>query len=83
MTTHPSPTIGASQCDKILACLEAVPGQWCPMPTLVEVSGAYAIATRISELRKRGHVIEHKPEREGTKLHSFYRLIKPQVKEEL
>lgn len=73
--THPIPSTGASQCALILEHLQRFPGQWCSMPMLATVSGSYAVATRVSELRKQGHVIEQKNEREGNKIKSFYRIV--------
>jgi hypothetical protein len=56
---------GKSQCELILARLALTPGQWVPMPELAEHSGAYAVHSRISDLRKNGHNIEHKNEWDG------------------
>lgn len=53
---HENPT----QADKILERLQRTPGEWVPMPELWEVSGAFAVHSRISELRARGHAIEVK-----------------------
>lgn len=48
---------------------------WVSLPALHMTSGAYAVHSRIAELRKRGHVIENKVTRQqdGTRL-SWYRL---------
>lgn len=75
ITDHPSPSTGASQCGKILELLQLVRGCWVAMPYLAAASGSYAVATRVSELRKQGHVIEQKNEREGNKIKSFYRIV--------
>jgi hypothetical protein len=74
MTTHPLPAAGLSQCDLILARLVNTPGEWVPMPALARISGAYAIHSRIADLRRRGHRIDHQNRRAGRKIHSFYRL---------
>ena len=75
-TTHPSIESGSSQCACILAELELHAGEWVAMPRLVLCSGAYAVHSRIADLRKRGHRIEQRNERpKGKKsIHSFYRL---------
>jgi hypothetical protein len=67
---------GSSQCECILNRLRAEPGQWIPMPTLWKCSGAFAVHSRIADLRKRGHHIEHRNDRaeDGTIL-SSYRLV--------
>lgn len=64
-----------SQCAKILAKLEAHRGQWVPMPDLWRASGAFAVHSRIADLRLRGHDIENDEQRapDGTRT-SFYRL---------
>ncbi len=70
---------GMSQCEAILLRLSEARGGnfygWVPMPTLCEVSGAYAVHSRISDLRKRGHKIEQRSTRlaDGT-VASEYRL---------
>lgn len=76
MTTHTSRTTGLSQCERILDYLEYCVGQWVPMPHLTEVSGAYAVHSRIADLRKRGHIIEQRCDQSGRNKHSFYRLVK-------
>lgn len=54
-----------SQADAILARLQQTPGAWIPMPTLAEepakygLSKAYAVHSRISELRERGYDIDN------------------------
>ena len=66
-----------SQADKILAELQRRPGVNVPMPDLARVSGAYAVHSRIAELRKRGltikSVVDHDPL--SAAKHSFYRLV--------
>jgi hypothetical protein len=49
---------GLREVEKILARLQESPGEWVAMPELYRVSGAFAVHSRISDLRKRGHVIE-------------------------
>lgn len=65
---------GTSQCDKILAELERRAGAWVPMTTLWKASGAFAVHSRICDLRKRGHVIKHRNEHKDGVVHSFYKL---------
>lgn len=64
-----------SQAAAILARLLETPGAWVPMPELAAISGAYAVHSRISDLRKRGYHIECKVLCQSTK-HSFYRLVR-------
>lgn len=66
---------GESQCEAILAHLEAHCGSWVGLPDLVRVSGAYAVHSRISDLRDRGHHIVHRNERSGRTVKSFYLLV--------
>lgn len=66
---------GLSQADKVLQCLANFRTTWVPMVGLASYSGAYAVHSRVSDLRKRGHKIEHKNERHGKQIHSFYRLV--------
>lgn len=66
---------GASQCDRIQAALEQARGEWVAMTELWRVSGAFAVHSRVADLRKRGHCIEHKNARQADGVvHSFYRL---------
>ena len=74
MTTHPSPSTGASQCALILARLERSPCEWVPMPALVSASASYVVHSRIADLRARGHSIDHRNLRLGRQVHSEYRL---------
>lgn len=71
-----SPNSAKSQEGKILAYLKRYEGQWVTLPTLVDISGSYAIATRISGLRKQGHDIINKVQRVDGQSHSFYCLQK-------
>lgn len=66
-----------SQCDAILSVLSDRQGDWVSMIDLWGASGAFAVHSRISDLRARGHMISHKNERkaDGT-IHSFYRIEK-------
>ena len=66
---------GESQCSAILHCLELHRGKWVPLPELVRVSGAYAVHSRISDLRDAGHHIVHRNERSGRTVKSFYLLV--------
>lgn len=65
---------GKSQADKILAALRVAAG-WVHLPDLVRVSGAFAVHSRVADLRKRGHRIEQESVHRGRAVHSFYRLI--------
>jgi biotin operon repressor len=67
---------GASQCDRILDALQDARGDWVSMPELARVSGAYAVHSRVADLRARGFHVEHRSERgeDGRTIHSFYRL---------
>lgn len=56
-TTHSSAEAGATQCEAILARLIEARGEWVPMPELCRISGAYAVHSRISDLRARGFSI--------------------------
>lgn len=77
-STHPVHATGQTQCHLILCRLREAPGRWYPMPELAECSGSYVIATRVSNLRKLGHMIDCKVEREEGKARSFYRIIEKQ-----
>lgn len=73
-TTHPSATSGATQNERILTVLES--GEWVAMPDLCRASGSYNVHSRISDLRKNGHDIEHRQKRDGRTVCSEYRLRK-------
>lgn len=75
MTQREHQGLGDTQCGAILARLEAAGGDWVPMPVLAMVSGAFAVHSRVSDLRSWGHVIEQRSERDGRKVRSFYRLV--------
>lgn len=66
--------LGESQTDKVLMLLYEARGEWVSMPSLASFSGAYAVHSRVSDLRKRGHNIEHRNEHSGRVVKSFYRL---------
>jgi hypothetical protein len=70
---------GLSQNDLIEEALFAKLGEWIPMPELARIGsgndGFCMVHSRVAELRKRGLVIEQRSERQGAKIHSFYRLI--------
>lgn len=74
MTTHTSIKTGTSQCERILEILSTIPGEWVAMPILALKSGSYNVHSRISDLRKKGHVIEQKSAH-GKPEKSFYRLV--------
>ena len=71
-TTHPSPAAGATQNERILFALES--GEWVAMPELCRASGSFNVHSRISDLRKQGHNIEHRNRRDGRTVCSEYRL---------
>lgn len=77
VTTHPSPAAGASQCDLILGRLLLTPGLWVPMPELARVSGAYAVHSRVADLRRRGIRIDQRNARRGRLVLSSYRIQPP------
>lgn len=74
-TTHPNKQTGATQCDSILAALQAANGQEVGLFDLYLASGSLAVATRVSNLRLDGHNIECRTERKQRQIHSYYRLI--------
>jgi hypothetical protein len=81
MTTHPIPSAGETQCDIILAVLEQARGEWVPMTELAAAAGCYAVHSRISDLRARGHDIPrprlHHTHRGGRRIcESAYRLVR-------
>lgn len=82
-TTFQQSGAGLSQCDKILLALRVQQSccggmiedtSWLSLPYLVEISGGYAVHSRVADLRKRGHDIEQMSVRRTGKVHSFYRL---------
>jgi hypothetical protein len=66
-----------SQASLILAELQRRPGVNVPMPDLVRVSGAFAVHSRVAELRKRGYQIENDIDHDPVSAakHSYYRLV--------
>jgi hypothetical protein len=62
-----------TQSQLILERLKATPGTWVPMPELHRVSGAYAVHSRVSELRSDGHDIRVRVQGSRPRK-SFYRL---------
>lgn len=79
-TTHPDPAAGTSQADRVLERLRRAGGEWMGLPELERASGSHVVHSRIADLRKRGHRIEHKNEfrAEGGRrvCHSRYRLTR-------
>lgn len=65
-----------TQAEAIFAELRRRPGAWVAMPRLYRVSGAFAVHSRIAELRSDGHVIDNHVQRgrRGERSLSFYRL---------
>jgi biotin operon repressor len=47
------------------------------MPDLARAAGAYAVHSRISDLRRMGFEIDQQSRRVGRVVHSFYRLADP------
>ena len=78
---HAESGAGTSQCARILELLEFASGDWVPMPELAQASGAFAVNSRVSDLRSSGHVIEQRSERDGRRVRSFYRLANPPTTE--
>lgn len=74
MTTHASISAGKSQCDLILDELKRNVGEWVSMLDLHRVSRSMAVHSRISDLRKAGHIIKHRNEHVRGACHSYYRL---------
>lgn len=76
---------GESQCQKILNLLRLNLDQWVPMPELANVSGAFAVHSRIADLRAAGCRIEQKNERKtGSRaVMSYYRLTLTAAQPEL
>lgn len=66
---------GPSQAERVLARLRQSEGQWVPMPALAAASGAYAVHSRISDLRRAGHRVEHRNHWADGICCSEYRLI--------
>ena len=75
---HQAATSGDTQNERVLNCLIEHAGSWVAMPVLWRASGAFAVHSRISDLRRLGHTIDHRCEVrfEGARRinHSFYRL---------
>ena len=74
-----NPNQRPTQAKRILERLQQEPGEWVSMPTLAGCSGAYAVHSRVAELRTHGHEIEWKARRVVGKKTclSFYRLVVP------
>lgn len=67
--------IHTTQAAQILARLMESRGEWVPMPELAALSGAYAVHSRVSELRERGYHIQCKVVTCKRSKRSFYRLV--------
>lgn len=75
MTTNTRPTQAQAILDRLQAAKPTDRDGWVPMPTLANVSGAYAVHSRIAELRSRGRRIENRIEQRADGLRmSWYRL---------
>lgn len=76
-----------SQCGRILAHLLKNQGRFVPMPELARIASptkkgfGLAVATRISNLRERGHVIDCSIKRFAGQPHSSYKLVSSPVTE--
>ena len=68
-------TLPPTQTNRCLQRLQKTPGDWVSLPDLYQASGSWAIHSRISDLRKRGHVIEQHSQVVDGQVHSSYRLI--------
>jgi hypothetical protein len=77
--TYRSHAGGLTQCDLIAQHLQQRVGQWVPMTDLWRVSGAFAVHSRISDLRQRGYDIDHHNQHINGVVHSYYRLSVPSV----
>ena len=71
---------GKTQNEKLEEFFRAHPGQWIDMPDLAKEIGAFAVHSRVSDLRKdRGMIIEHKntwaTEDGAQKIFSRYRFM--------
>lgn len=73
---------GATQNQRVLARLQSSPGQWVAMPELARAGAANPegfcmVHSRIADLRRAGHVIEQRSERDdGSRMvKSFYKLV--------
>lgn len=66
----------SSQSSLILEALDKEKGKWVPMPYLARISGAFAVHSRIADLRKDGHLIRQENRRfpGSRQTHSFYKL---------
>lgn len=64
-----------TQRDRVLQLLQSYDGRWCPLPKILELNIAQ-FGARILELRRQGHAIENKQEKDfGGVMHSWYRLV--------
>lgn len=63
-----------SQATAILGVLVEHRGSWVSMPLLARLSGSLNVHSRVADLRKRGEQIEHRNERDGRTVRSFYRV---------
>lgn len=65
-----------TQAALILQRLMRTPGEWVAMPELSRVSGAYAVHSRVSELRSSGHDIRVRIQGSRPRT-SCYRIVLP------
>ena len=72
-TTHFGPQ-SKTQRDRILNLLQSRPGQWIPLPEILDL-GIAQYSARVFELRREGHNIENRTERAGESRRSWFRLV--------
>ena len=60
--------------ERVLTVLRDRFGQFVDLPFLVATSKTFSVHSRISDLRKRGYIIQNKIVSDGRTRHSFYRL---------
>jgi len=69
-----------TQNGRLAAILAKHPGEWLPMTDLGREIGAWAVHSRVADLRRLGMAIEHKNERRTNlwgvrSCHSYYRFV--------
>jgi hypothetical protein len=67
-------TTPGTQNARLMEVFRARPGQWIPMPELAQAINAYAVHSRVADLRKLGWTIRNRqrqPERPGPRLSSY------------
>ena len=64
-----------SSADKLARFFQKRPNRWIPLPALGAVMSPYSITKRVSELRKRGLVIENRVRYVKKEARSEYKLV--------